>query len=273
MLDYDAIDDWAPALSKALEAVLPVSLPEEVVAAGPEFIEDARDLVFDLGGRDAIIDRAIAWIRSETIVAYHGSRLTLTEVARVQGVGLLPLVAEARRERLVRALSRHPEWETVRHRLDAEIAAYGPGETLGRRESQVHLTLSKAGLTEGFSHYLLGGSEFDQRVAHALLGRAGEDMLKTDADAVVIHVAVPGPKAIEAAHPHFTVDDVRRTGDVPNIVNQFLCAWAFRFIKPHFQARTLKTDCGLVFRCPVPADWITRVEPWAPKIKHSVKGT
>jgi len=262
LIDYDNIEDWAPELDEALGAVVPESARAAIRKEAPRYVEDAQRLLLRLTDRDAVIDRTLAWIGAGTLLAYHGTRLTETELENVQRTGLVPLFAGARRDRLARALSRHPDWSAVRGRLDDELEKHGPGQAMGRREGQVHLTLSKAGLTNGFCHYLEGGSEFDQRVAFALLGKEGERLLQLDGNGVVLKVAVSGERAIKATHPHFSVEDVRGMGDVPNLANEFLCAWAFRFSNPTFQSLTLHTDCGLVFREVVPKEWIVDVEEW-----------
>jgi hypothetical protein len=256
MIDFDSIDNWAPELAAALSGHVPDSVAPELAAAAPEFVEDARDLLFELTDRDAVIDATLAWIRSIEIVGYHGTRLTDEEMASVRAIGLIPLKAEARRDRLIRALSPHPRWHEVADHLDAAIQAHGRGNTAGRREGQVHLTLSRAGLTDSFNHYLTHGAEFDQRVAYALLGQDGKELLARDGKPTVIHFAVPGPLALDAAHLHFSIDDLRDRGDVPNLVNQFLEAWSFRLAHPGFQSRTLRIDCGMVFRSAIPAIWI-----------------
>jgi hypothetical protein len=206
--------------------------------------------------RDAVIDATLTWIRSTKIAGYHGSRLTDAEVASIRAVGLIPLKAETRRLRLKRALSPHPRWREIADKLDAAIQAHGRGGAAGCREDQVHLTLSRAGLTSGFNHYLTHGAEFDQHVAYALLGQDGTDLLARDGQPRVIQVAVPGPLALNAAHLYFSIDDIRNRGDVPNLVNEFLEAWSYRLAHPGFQSRTLKTDCGMIFRSTVPAAWI-----------------
>lgn len=124
----------------------------------------------------------------------------------------------------------------------------------------MHLTLSKAGLTDRFNHYLTHGAEFDQRVAYALLGPNGKQLLARDGKPTVIQVAVPGSLALEAAHPHFGIDDMKARGDVPNLVNEFLEAWSYRLAYRGFQSRTLKIDCGMVFRSIVPPAWILSLE-------------
>jgi hypothetical protein len=256
MIDFDEIDDWAPELSDVLSQCVPDSFGPRVAEAAPEYIEDALDLLFDSTVRDAVIDAALAWIRSTKVVGYHGSRLTDEEVASVRSSGLTPLKAETRRDRLVRALSPHPGWHEVADQLDSILQGYGPGGAGGRRERQVHLTLSRCGLLNGFNHYLTHGSEFDQRVAYELLGPDGEELLTKDGMPTVLRVAVPGPLALDAAHPHFGVDDMRVRGEVPNLVKEFLQAWSYKLAYPAFQSRTLEIDCGMVFRSTIPAAWI-----------------
>jgi hypothetical protein len=256
MIDFDDIDSWAPDLAAALSEHVPDSVAPELAAVAPEFVEDARDLLFELTDRDAVIDATLAWIRSTKIIGYHGTRLTDEEIASVRADGLIPLKAEARRPRIIRALSPHPKWREAVDRLDAVIHAHGPGGIGGCREDQVHLTLSKAGLISGFNHYLTHGAEFDQHVASELLGAEGKELLARDGKPRVIRVAVPGPRSLEAAHPFFGIDDIRGSGGVPNLVNELLEAWSFRLAYPEYQSRTLRADCGMMFRSAIPVIWI-----------------
>ncbi len=271
VLDFDCIDDWAGQLSVALEDHLHDGVVPALVGAAPEFIEDARDLLFKLTDKDAIIDATLTWMRSTQVIGYHGTRLTDAEVASVRDLGLLPLSASARRVRLSRALSAHPRWDEVADGLDAAIHAHGPGASVGQRENQVHLTLSRAGLTQGFNHYLTHGAEFDQRVADALLGVEGKDLLRRDGRPRIIHVAVPGNAALDAAHPFFDIEALRARGDVPNLVDDFLETWSYRLAYPDFQARTLEVDSGMVFHSVVPSDWLLRIETVADPILPSVE--
>ena len=256
MIDFDEIDDWAPGLSEVLSQHVPDSFRTRVADAAPEYIEDALDLLFDATGRNAAIDATLAWIGSSRVVGYHGSRLTDEDVASIRSSGLNPLKAKARRDRLVRALSPHPRWYEVSDQLDSILQDYGPGGLGGRREGQVHLTLSRSGLLNGFNHYLTYGSEFDQHAAHALLGPDGKQLLTNDGKPAVLQVAVPGARALEAAHPYLGVDDMRGRGEVPNLVKEFLQAWSYKLAHPTFQSRTLKIDCGMVFPSILPAAWI-----------------
>jgi hypothetical protein len=93
-------------------------------------------------------------------------------------------------------------------------------------------------------------------VAYELLGPDGEELLTKDGMPTVLRVAVPGPLALDAAHPHFGVDDMRIRGEVPNLVKEFLQAWSYKLAYPAFQSRTLEIDCGMVFRSTIPAAWI-----------------
>lgn len=259
IIDFDEIDYWSPKLMEALGPHLPGSIAQTLQIAQPEFLEDARDLLFDITDRESIIDATLSWIRSTTIAGYHGSRLIDEEIASIRTDGLIPLKAVARRQRLTRALSQHPRWNELADQLDATINAHGPSGAAGRREGQVHLTVSAAGLLDRFNHYLTHGAEFDQRVAHTLLGPEGKQLLARDGKPTIICVAVPGSYALEATHPHFGIDVTRARGDLPNLVSEFLEAWSYRLAYPEFQSRLLKIDCGMVFREPVPAAWIVDI--------------
>lgn len=260
MIDFDNIDEWAPDLSRALAPALPTDLRRQLIQAAPKYIEDARDLALALVGRDTVIDFTLRWIESTVVAGYHGTRLTDTELASVRAEGLVPLVAETRRNRLERALSRHPRWPEVCSRLPEALRKYGSDGKAGIREGQAHLTLSRAGLVHGFNHYLIGGSEFDQQVAAELIGQDGRALLYEDGTARVIQFAVPGAIAIQSAHPFISVKMLRERGEVPNLVDDLLASWSYKQVHPDFQSCRLESDCGLLFRTTVPADWIAAID-------------
>lgn len=260
LLDFDEVDEWAPRLAAALKEHTPADVASSVAVRSPEYVEDAQEILFQLADRNALIDAVLRWVQSSTLAGYHGTRLTEPEVASVRAIGLLPLKAESRRHRLVRALSPHPRWSAAIGQLDDVIQAHGKGGEAGSREDQVHLTLSRSGLTNGFAHYLTHGAEFDQHVAHALLGADGTELLARDGKPRVIRVAVPGDVALAAAHPYFSIGQLRANGDIPNVVREFINSWSFRLARPGFQTRTLKVDCGLSFPSQVPASWIVAID-------------
>jgi len=263
MVDFDSIEGWAPLLADALRICVPTSVATRINAAQPRCVEDALEMLFELVDRDRVIDAALAWIRSTSVFGYHGTRLSDAELLSIRASGLIPLLAEARRDRLERALSAHPRWSDAKYDLDEAIRIHGQGNRAGRREGQVHLTLSRYALTNRFNHYLTHGAEFDQHVAHALLGQEGEDMLRRDGKSRIVTIAVPGSAALDAAHRYFTIDDVRAMGDVPNVVNEFLKAWGLRLSRADFQCRTLKVDCGMVFRSTISPKWIVAIDTLA----------
>ncbi len=256
VLEFDDIEAWAPSLENTLHSHVSEDAYRAIATSKTEFIEDALDMFFDLTDREAVIQCTLGWIESKKIIGCHGTRLTNKEVASVISDGLVPLRAEARRERLVRALSKHPNWSKVEGRLDEVIDAHGRGNSAGHRQEQVHLTLSEAGVVAGFNHYLTHGSEFDQHVAYTLLGQSGKDCLAQDGVPILFRVAVPGHCALKAAHPYFTVEDVRSNGEVPNIVKEFLTSWTFYLTDLSFRPNELKVDCGMIFKFTVPAEWI-----------------
>lgn len=256
MIHYDEIDDWVPSLNAAVGSLVSGKVRSALMQAQPECVEDALDLLFELANRDAVIDATLEWIRSNQIVGYHGSRLTDDDIVSIREHGLIPLRAAARRLRLTRALSCHPLWLEVASKLDGVLTEYGAGGRGGCREDQVHLTLSREGLMRGFNHYLTHGAEFDQCIAEELLGSDGKILLSKDGAPILVTIAVPGAVALTAAHPHFSIEDIRSNGSVPNLAREFLRAWSYHIAHPGFQSASLEVDCGMVFRNVVPAVWI-----------------
>ena len=266
MLDFDDNRTWGPELTGVLGGLLTDGALDRLAAAAPQFVEDARDLLLSCADRGQIVDATLSWIRSTSVAGYHGTRLNPCEAESIRARGLLPLKADARRTRLRRAISSHPEWGRVAHQLDAALRDYGPGERAGRREGQVHLTLSRCGLVNGFNHYLTHGSEFDQRVAYELLGADGVELLGKDGQATVIRVAVPGDVALDAANRHWTVDERLARGEVPNLVDDLLKVWSVGLAQPDFDCGTLRTDCGLAFRSAIPPAWIVGIDTVGPDL-------
>lgn len=258
LLEFDAIETWESELGNVLGRILDPQMINGLQSAQPNYVEDARDHVLT-ADRDRVFDAVLDWIGKNELVAFHGTRLLREDVASIKRHGLIPLTATHRSKRLTRALSQHPRWREVEGRLPEVLEQMGEGMQTGRREGQVHLTLSRAGLEQGFNHYLTHGSEFDQNAAHLLLDDDGVALLGEDGEAMIVRVHVPGAEALAAAHPYFSVDDVRRSGEIPNIVRHFIEAWAFRQSHPTWEPASLEVDCGLVFNKPVPANWIADV--------------
>ena len=260
MLNFNDRGTWWTGLAAALEDQAGGPARAKVAAASHEFCEDACDLLLSSSDREAVLDAVIEWIQSMSVAACHGSRLTDGELGSVRADGLRPLDYQSRKARLKRALSHHPRWPEVKSSLDQCLWEHGPGGKAGNREGQVHLTLSRQGLIGGFDQYLTHGSEFDQRVAHALLGCEGLGMLRQDGRARVIAFEVSGQRALAAAHPHFSIDDPRGRGDLPNLARELLRAWSYGLAHPDFDYGTLHVDCGLVFSSTVPSAWIVDIE-------------
>ncbi|WP_414463295.1 hypothetical protein [Hyphomicrobium sp. DY-1] len=256
--DYDNIDEWAPVITQLLKDLLPANIAEIVRDAYPKYVEDARDLVLEHGDRNAIALVILGWLKSSTVAAYHGTRVTEEEAASIGREGFRPLKIADRRKRLERALSGHPEWEKAARRFDDVVTKFVNGYA-GRREGQVHFTLSRAGLA-GFDHYITHGAEVDQHMARELIGNDGLHLLENDGTRTVYKIGVPGDVAIQATHPFFSPEDMMDRGDLPNMVGEILNAWAFRLSRPGYQSRSLEIDCGLIFYKPVPPEYIISKE-------------
>ena len=185
MLDFDSNCTWVPLLTNAIGSLMSHSARERIRAEKPELVEDALCLLFSCTKRERIIDTTLKWIRTDTVAGYHGSRLIDSEVESIRSRGLLPLEAPSRRERLVRTLSRHPRWNP--ETLNAALVMYGESNKAGRRESQVHLTLSRCGLLHAFNQYLTHGSRIRPTCGvRPSVGTEGKELLRKDGKARVM---------------------------------------------------------------------------------------
>lgn len=252
--DFDRIDLWGPELTLVLDGLVPSDVRQTVARSAPEYIEDARDRLFGLSDQHAITSAIAAWLRERPVAGYHGSRLTPEELAGIERDGLRPLRVEDRRSRLVRALGGHAEWPQLRQQLDEALALHGAGERSGRREGQVHLTVSKAGLVRSFNHYLTHGAEVDQHIAQYLLGEAGVALLAQDGEPTLIRFFVPGAIALDACNPYASLSDSI------NLVADIIPEWAYWLAAPIRASECIYADCGMMFRSSVPAAWIASHE-------------
>jgi hypothetical protein len=128
-------------------------------------------------------------------------------------------------------------------------------EIFARVLAQVHLTVSRAGLVDGFSHYIEQGSEFDWHVAHHLLGDDGHTLVAKDGAPHLIVARIAGEIAFEACNPWGKHKD-----DPPNLVGDLLNGWSYSLAHPDFKIASLEVDCGVMFYDPVPPEWILRIE-------------
>ena len=258
-LVFDDPSTWESSLIEALGSHFSARL--SALKEYHEYVEDSLDTLL-AHDRQAILKLTLAWIASNSVAAYHGTRLSSSELQSIREEGLKILDPASRVVRLRRALSAHPEWRSVAAQLEETIDYGGSGLAIGSRRGQAHLTLSRIGLTDGFNHYLTHGSEFDQHVAHNLLGDDGVSLLRQDGVGYVLEFSVPGPAAITAAHRYFPAEEMIGRGEVPNIVREFLKSLSYRVYDPNFGPTSMKADCGLVFFSDLPSEWLRSAETW-----------
>lgn len=259
MLDFDTIDDWEPTLTSVLSPLLPDSFEQRLLDAELQCVENACEFLFEQPCLDLVVDETLTWLKSSKIAGYHGTRLDDAELTSVQTHGLLPLDARSRRDRLAAVLSPHPEWSKVQARLDEAILSYGPMAVAGRREGQVHLALSRSDVaSDGYRRILSNGSEFDQCVAGSLLGQEGMRLLAQYGEYRVLRFSIPGHLAVDAASPFFGIEWERAQGNIPSLISHFLSSWCFR--QAHPGATIQARHCSMMFKVPVPPDWMEGFE-------------
>ena len=166
-----------------------------------------------------------------------------------------------RHERLTEIFSGHDDWNIFKECLVETLHDIGPRERQGRREHQVHFSLSRSSLVNGFDHYLTHGSEFDQHVARRLFhDDSGLRLLQAKTTPYFVHVRMSGKDLVKGAHPIFSYQDVVEQGEVPGVGATFLNTWAFKKSKPNFDIDTLRTDCCIMERRPTSSENILNVE-------------
>ncbi|WP_156359685.1 hypothetical protein [Sphingomonas sp. Leaf28] len=247
--DFDTIGEWAPRLSVALDALVPNRLRERVRNGPVAWLGDALDIILEDVERCDLIAVTRAWLRDQTIVAYHGSRLSANEITSVRAGGLMALDPAARGDRLEKTLSRHPSWAEASNGLGAAVRDFGDGQ-FGRRQGQAHLTISRGALLTAFNHYLVEGSEFDQAVAVELLGKGARALLQEGRLPVLFTVEVPGFRAIEVGERWL------HDGEMSGLVRLVLQFWANWLYDPAFDPGTQHVDFGLMFYEDIPPAWV-----------------
>jgi hypothetical protein len=256
MFDFDAIDQWGPSLASDLAEIVPDTAYAFLRDRRPNNFEQYRDILFAAPGvgPSAIISATTSWLRSQSVVAYHGSRLSANELQKVQTEGLRPLDARSRAARLSSIFARHPGWSDISGRLSEvidEFGIHGAAKGHGRREGFVHATISRACLLRRFDRYLVYGSEFDQMIAQTLIGEAGLRCLAKYGQAVVIKLRIPGLTALQAANKHPWASE-----KMPRPIGDILYSWARWSVDREFSSAQACVDCGLRFGAPIPPDWI-----------------
>lgn len=261
MLHYDKFETWERSFCDLIFHQLGEGAVNSLASANFEYIEDAGDFVVNHSDIETISAEIHDWVRAHEFCVFHGTRLLPEETLSVQQKGLRPLVATDREQRLRKILSRHPKWGSVENRLLEVLEDVGPKEKQGRRQGQVHFSLSRSGLVNGFDHYLTHGSEFDQHVVQRLFGdQSGLELLNSETIPVLVHVCFSGEQLIQGAHPHFSYSDVVEMGEIPGLARTFLNAWAFKAANPSFDIEKLRTDCCMMERVATPPERILNIE-------------
>lgn len=244
LIYYDKFQTWEASFDDLVEPLIGPQNLTKLTTSEFEFIEDAGDFVSSLTGIKSISVEILSWLTKNEFCVFHGTRLLPKEVASIHDVGLQPLAALSRQDRLSEIFGNYDDWEIVKENLADVLGDVGPKQKQGRREGQVHFSLSRSGLANGFDHYLTHGSEFDQHVASRLFpDDSGLRLLQSRTVPYLIHVKMSGEDLVKGAHPHFSYQDVIKMGEVPGLGSAFLNAWAFKKSKPDFDIIKLRTDC------------------------------
>lgn len=220
-----------------------------------EYPQDALEVALQHAPHGGLLCDATEYIRGTTVAGYHGTRASDEEAASIHDRGLLLLREEDRVPRLVRALSKHAKWSEKAQDLWAAIDRHGAKSKMAQRVRQIHLAATSADAMR----FARDGSEFDEFVAHDLLGDEGAALIKQDGAPRLVIVELPGAVALDAANPFIPVDDALSRGDIPYLVRQLLTAWAYCVARPDAVANLSMAGCAMMLRTPIPPGWIKEV--------------
>jgi hypothetical protein len=254
--DFDNINEWGPSLSKHLSPIIGTN-PEAIIKADkPGYFGDATESLFSkICTRDIFERKTKEWLYMQSVAAYHGSRFDEEDIKSVRQRGLQILSADDRKKYLEKKLSGHPQWPQAKNRIDQVLQDLGENESSGRREKQVHATISRSGLVDSFNYYLRWGSEFDMHAAQKLIGDDYKKVLSEYGEATLVTLSVPGEKVFAAAHPFGFPN-----GELPNLIRETAQAWSYWLANPKFSPKEMDVDLGLIFFSPINKEWIEKIE-------------
>ncbi|MDP3340294.1 hypothetical protein [Frigidibacter sp.] len=261
MIYFDIIETWEESFEEIVVSLIGRSNVEELQKTAFDYIEDAGNFVTSFADIRSVSSEICSWLKDREVCVFHGTRLLPAELESIKNTGLRPLIARDRNDRLTEIFKSHKDWLVLKDSLHEITTIVGPQERDGRRENQVHFSLSRSGLIKGFNHYLTHGSEFDQNVASRLFpDGSGLKLLQSATAPYLVHVRMSGGDLVKGAHPHFSYQDVVDMGEVPGLGATFLNAWAFKKSKPNFDISKLRTDCCMMQEHPTPREKILRIE-------------
>lgn len=261
MIYFDDFETWGCSFDSLICNLIGREAIDHLALSSPEFIEDAGDFVASHTDISSISAEIHGWLINNEFCIFHGTRLLSEEILSVQKSGLLPLVALRREDRLRQILQSHPDWNSAEPNLLKTLEDLGPKGRAGRREQQVHFSLSRSGLVNGFRHYLDYGSEFDQHVVQQMFeDKSGLELLHAKTIPILVHVGISGAELIESAHPYSSYSEVVGMGEMPGLARTFLNSWAYKIANPSLNIESLRTDCCMMQRAATPPERILSIE-------------
>lgn len=260
IIDFDS-NDWMAPLGDALRNSVPQGRRDALPAAQIRYTDDALDILVDETSASRVVDTTLAWIRSNSLRVFHGTRLTDEEAEAMKTDGMRPLSVDGRIDWL-----RHTFPQLAAILTEDFVSKAMDAGQMRYRDSQVHAAISRREMFSGYD-YLQEGSEFDRR----LLEWGGRPdlvaTLKSRGRPRLVSLVVPGDEALAAMHPIFSIDDVRTNDTYPNLVRQLLQAWAWELHRPG--APREGVDACLMFKAAVPGEFVEDIIAVEPMVERS----
>jgi hypothetical protein len=215
-------------------------LLQDLARSAPEYIEDARDWLYDRLGREHVVEGVSRQLERSHVRLFHGTRLTDAELDQVRQEGLRPLRLADRMPHIAAVLRYHPRWLEVEAGLADAIQALGPGAQAGRREDGcVDVCFSRSGLLLECNHYLTYGAEVDTHIAYRLFGdHSANRLLRFHRKPYLISFDVPFEAAARGSHSEGELGGGRGI-----LTGMLVGAWAYRRAHEQFRV-TNQLDCS-----------------------------
>ena len=244
-VDYDELDKWGPWVGDAItkRAITKRAgrrLIQELSRSAPEYIEDARDWLYNRLGGKYVVDAVSRDLNFSHVRLFHGTRLTDAELDQVRREGLKPLRLADRMPHIADVFQTHPRWGEVKAGLAEAVQAFGPGAEAGLREDGcVHFCFSRSSLLLGCSHYLTHGAEVDNHIGYRLFGdHSASRLLRENRKPYLISCDVPFEVAAQGSHALGELEGGRTI-----LTNMLVGAWAYRQAHESFRVTT-QMDCS-----------------------------
>ncbi len=180
-VNYDKLDTWLPRFSNHLAS-------------------NKKQLDYDEYGyyhfNDNLVDSAYEWLRKETFVCFHGTRLDKTMKNSIENHGLKLGNLDDRERDISRSLPSLVETNDFTVKLKKSLLKYFQPNKSGNTyyNGKIYFGISRNDFLNDFgaSHFCTKGSEMDRCVVKNAFGEAAVNEMNANREPFLVWLTVPG---------------------------------------------------------------------------------